>query len=84
MQLVQKIVEQFEQAKCSQPFSQLGIIEGEGELLLRVWRPEASSITITWDSPALKDISLLPISTSGLFEAAIPRECANHVYRVVV
>ena len=84
MQLVQKVVEQFEQAKCSQPFSQLGVIEGEGELLLRVWRPEATSITITWDNPALKDILLLPISTSGLFEAAIPRDCANHVYRVVV
>ena len=84
MQQEPQIVQQFEQAKCSQPFSQLGVIESEGELLLRVWRPKAASITITWENPAFDEISLLPVSASGLFQAAIPRECVNHVYRVNV
>lgn len=78
------VLQQLEQALCSQPFSQLGFVENGGEPILRVWRPGAQSITIKWDDAALADTPLNAVSDSGLFESTVPHSHIGVCYRVFV
>ena len=79
-----QLVQQLEHATCSQPFTQLGMVDDNQALLVRVWRPGATSVTVKWQNPALADISLNRMSDSGLFEVAVAEEYRGEVYRVIV
>lgn len=79
---MQQVVQQFEQAACSQPFSQLGVVENNGTFLLRIWRPGVKSISVKWENAALPKVTLQPVSNTGLFEAEISKAHCGHTYSV--
>ena len=76
-----QLAQQFEQVLCSQPFSHLGLVTNKQRSILRVWRPDASEITIKWESAALKNLTVT--SKNGLFETPLPKEYQGEVYRVI-
>ena len=78
-----QLAQQLEQALCSQPFSQLGVLEDKGEYLLRVYRPDAKSVTVKWESAALADVTLQS-NGGGLYEGRISQLQAKALYRVFV
>ena len=78
-----QLAQQLEQALCSQPFSQLGVLEDKGEYLLRVYRPDAKSVTVKWESAALADVTL-QTNGGGLYEGRISKLQAKALYRVFV
>lgn len=78
-----QLAQQLEQALCSQPFSQLGVLEDKGEYLLRVYRPDAKSVTVKWESAALADVTL-QTNGGGLYEGRISQLQAKALYRVFV
>ncbi|OJF68430.1 1,4-alpha-glucan branching enzyme [Alteromonas sp. V450] len=78
------LAQQLEQVLSSHPFSQLGVVEGEGTKLIRVWRPGANAITASWEDPALKSIAMTALTQSGLFEAEVSAQQAEAVYRLDV
>lgn len=77
-----QLAQQLEQALCSQPFSQLGVLEDKGEYLLRVYRPDAKSVTVKWESAALADVTLQS-NGGGLYEGRISQLQAKTLYRVL-
>ncbi len=79
-----QLAQQLEQVRCAQPFSQLGIVESEEGPVLRVWRPDARSVTIIWDNPALANVALSPISQEGLFQARLSDAHRDQTYQLVV
>ncbi|WP_334020317.1 1,4-alpha-glucan branching protein GlgB [Alteromonas sp. S015] len=76
-----QLAQQFEQVLCSQPFSHLGIVKKQQKSILRVWRPNASEITIKWENAALANVTV--ISKNGLFETPLHKEYQGEVYRVI-
>ncbi|GEA06516.1 1,4-alpha-glucan branching enzyme GlgB [Alteromonas sp. KUL42] len=78
-----QLVQQLEHATCSQPFTQLGMVDDNQALLVRVWRPGATSVTVKWQNPALADISLNSVSNGGLFEIVVAEECRDEIYQVI-
>ena len=78
-----QLAQQLEQALCSQPFSQLGVLEDKEEYLLRVYRPDAKSVTVKWESAALADVTLQS-NGGGLYEGRISQLQAKALYRVFV
>ncbi len=77
-----QLAQQFEQVLCSQPFSHLGLVTNKQRSILRVWRPDASEITIKWESAALKNLTVT--SKNGLFETPLPKNYQGEIYRVAV
>jgi 1,4-alpha-glucan branching enzyme len=78
------LAQQLEQVLCSQPFSQLGVIEDKGNYLLRIYRPDAKSVTVKWENAALADVSLISNQSNGLFEGKISKAQADALYRVFI
>ncbi|MEC8232936.1 MAG: 1,4-alpha-glucan branching enzyme, partial [Pseudomonadota bacterium] len=78
-----QLAQQLEQVLCSQPFSQLGVLEDKGKYLLRVYRPDAKSVTVKWESAALADVTL-QTNGGGLYEGRISQLQAKALYRVFV
>ena len=81
---VKQIAQQLEHATCSQPFSVLGPIETGSKTKIRVWRPDASSIEISWPDTALPKVMLKPLTEAGLFEGEITKAQSAQVYWVTI
>lgn len=80
-----QISQQLSYAACSQPFSHLGPIHNKDSLIIRVWRPDAKSITLTWPSAAsINDVVLTLNTKTGVFEGEAPTIAEKYVYTVVV
>ena len=80
-----QISQQLSHAACSQPFSHLGPVHNKNSLIIRVWRPDAKSITLTWPSAAsINDLVLTLNTKTGLFEGEAPTIAERYVYTVVV
>ncbi|MBZ2163412.1 1,4-alpha-glucan branching protein GlgB [Alteromonas stellipolaris] len=81
---IKQIAQQLEHATCSQPFSVLGPIETGSKTKIRVWRPDASSIEISWPDTALPKVMLKPLNEAGLFEGEITKAQSAQVYSVTI
>jgi len=82
--LKKELVDKLQEARLADPFEHLGLIEHESGLLLRVWLPEAVSVSfIALDESALSG-ELKQVYESGLFEIILPKGTQPFTYQLNV
>ena len=79
------LVKELTGASCGRPFEHLGWVAGAaGELLLRVWLPDAVAVEVQPFDPALPSVPMTCTDKAGLFEVSFPQQSTPFHYRLVV
>lgn len=79
------LVKELTRASCGRPFEHLGWVAGAaGELLLRVWLPDAVAVEVQPFDTATPSVPMTCTDKAGLFEVSFPQQSTPFHYRLAV